>query len=63
MKTEKIYFDSVQIENRAEAVAGLGIPAWMAKREAEAFRDLIRATAFEQTGKMPEKILFSWEVL
>jgi len=39
-----------------------GLDAWQVKREAEAFRDLIRAAAFEQTGKMPGKILFSWEV-
>jgi len=60
--TEKIHFECVQTENRAEAASGIGIPAWMVKREAEAFRDLIRAAAFEQTGKMPGKILFSWEV-
>jgi len=62
MKTEKIYFDSIQIENR-KGMSDPGIAAWQVKREAEAFRDLIRAAAFEASGVMPEKILFSWEVV
>jgi len=40
-----------------------GLDAWQVKREAEAFRDLIRAAASETSGKTPEKILFSWEVV
>jgi len=62
VKTEKIHFECVQRENRAEVMAG-GLDAWQVKREAEAFRDLIRAAASETSGKTPEKILFSWEVV
>jgi len=50
VKTEKIHFECVQRENRAEVMAG-GLDAWQVKREAEAFRDLIRAalSAFDST--------------
>lgn len=59
MRTEKIHFKCVQAEN----IGTKNLPAWQVKREAEAFRDLIRAAAFKATGKMPPKILFSWEVV
>lgn len=60
--TERINFEAIQSENSKRATL-YPLPAWQVKREAEAFRDLIRAVAFEVSGKMPEKILFSWEVV